>query len=333
MKPSFHTRLVNDPFEDPCLYIRFLWEARALLFDAGFTTNLSTRDILKISDIFISHTHIDHFIGFDSILRLHLGRDKALRLYGPQGFIDCVEGRMRGYTWNLIGDYPIVIEAHEVTDECIKICAFRSNALFKREDLGVKPFEGIILDEPLFKVKAAILDHQVPCLAFSLEEGFHINIDKARLSSMGLSVGQWLRRLKMAIREGKGDEVFTLNGKGYALSELMGIVNITKGQKVSYVADAIGSDDNIKRIVELVEGSDVLYIETYFLDKDTERARQRYHLTARQAGMIGGMARVKRIVPFHFSPRYTDNPDDLIEEALKEFDKYKARSTSIVSSK
>ncbi len=102
MKPSLHARLVNSPFEDPCLYVRLLRERRAFLFDAGFTTNLSAGDILKVRDIFISHTHIDHFIGFDSILRLHLRREGPLRLYGPEGFIDCVQGKPAGSPGRLV---------------------------------------------------------------------------------------------------------------------------------------------------------------------------------------------------------------------------------------
>ncbi len=91
MKPSFQTKLLNSPFDDPGLYARILREGRALLFDLGFTTSLSTRDILKISDIFVSHAHVDHFIGFDHVLRLHLKKESPLRLYGPEGFIDRVE--------------------------------------------------------------------------------------------------------------------------------------------------------------------------------------------------------------------------------------------------
>ncbi|MBI4697620.1 MAG: MBL fold metallo-hydrolase [Nitrospirae bacterium] len=114
MKPSFHARLVNGPFDDPCLYVRLLRESRALLFDAGFTTNLSARDILKTSDIFISHAHIDHFIGFDNILRTSLKKEGPLRFYGPAGIIDRIEGKLRGYSWNLIGEYPAVVEVSEV---------------------------------------------------------------------------------------------------------------------------------------------------------------------------------------------------------------------------
>ncbi len=323
MKPSFHVRLVNDPFDDPGLYVRILREGRALLFDLGFTTNLSAKDILKISDIFISHTHIDHFIGFDSILRMHLKRENPLRLYGPEGFTECIKGKLQGYTWNLIGDYPLVIEVYETDDKSIKKSVFKAENHFEREEDITKPFEGIIMKDSLFRVKATILDHQVPCLAFSLEEDFHINIDKARLRDMNLPVGPWLKELKTAIREGKSDIIFRIDGKRYSLSEIKGIVNITRGQKLSYVVDALGSEENIEKVVELVRGSDVLFIETYFLDRDSERAKERYHLTAKQAGRIAGMAGVRRLEPFHFSPKYMDNPKELIEEAKDEFNRYK----------
>ena len=51
MRPSLHTRQLNGPFEDPGLYMKLLWEGRALMFDLGHTDSLSSRDILKITDI------------------------------------------------------------------------------------------------------------------------------------------------------------------------------------------------------------------------------------------------------------------------------------------
>lgn len=63
MRPSFYPRLVNGPFEDPGLYIPFYSENRAILFDLGDISTLSPRDCHKINHIFVSHTHIDHFIG------------------------------------------------------------------------------------------------------------------------------------------------------------------------------------------------------------------------------------------------------------------------------
>jgi ribonuclease Z len=87
MRPRFHPRLINGPFDDPGLFIPFLYENRAILFDLGDINTLSARDILKVSHVFITHTHMDHFIGFDRLLRLFLGREKKLYLYGPQGFL------------------------------------------------------------------------------------------------------------------------------------------------------------------------------------------------------------------------------------------------------
>ncbi len=319
MKPSFHARLLNGPFEDPCLYIRLLRESRALLFDAGYTVSLSPRDILKTSDIFVSHAHVDHFIGFDNILRISLKKENPLRLYGPEGFIDRIEGKLRGYSWNLIGEYPLIIEVSESKGETIKKAVFKAENSFKREDWDIMPFEGIFLKDSFFKISAAALDHQIPCLAFSLEEDYHINIDKAKLNKLNLPVGPWLSKLKKAIRENTLNDTVTIEDREFTFAELKDVANITKGQKLSYVADILGSEENIRKVVELVKGSDVLYIEAYFLDKDKDRAFERYHLTAKQAGRIAREAGAEKLIVFHFSPRYMDNPEELVKEAGEEF--------------
>ncbi len=319
MKPSFHTRLLNGPFDDPGLYVRLIREGRALLFDTGFTLSLSVKDILKIKDIFVSHAHVDHFIGFDNILRIHLKKDDILRLYGPEGFINNLEGKLSSYTWNLIKDYSLVIEVSEVNGESVKRAAFKAKNSFKRENMGNTSFDGVLIKDASFKVSSAVLDHQIPSLAFSIEEDYHINIDKSRLNALGLPVGPWLGEFKNAIREKAEDTVFKVENREYTFSELENIANITKGQKLSYVVDVLGSRNNIEDIVTLIKGSDVLYIEAYFLDKDKERAEQRYHLTAKQAGMIANKAGVGKLVVFHFSPRYLDNPEALIKEAEEEF--------------
>lgn len=319
MKPSFHPRLINEPFEDPGLYVRLLRESRAFLFDLGFTINLSARDILKISDIFISHTHVDHFIGFDNILRVHLRKEGPLRLFGPEGFLSCIEGKLKGYAWNLIGDYPLVIEASEVNDKTITKAVFRAQDSFKREDAVQEPFNGILLKDSYLQIKAAVLNHQIPCLSFSLEEDYHININKAKLNELNLPVGPWLGELKQAIRDNNIDKVFTVDGRTFKFSELKGIADITRGQKLSYVVDALGSEENVRKIIELARGSDVLYIEAYFMDKDSDRARERYHLTAKEAGRIAKEAGAGKIVVFHFSPKYIDNPEEIVKEAEEEF--------------
>ena len=321
MKPSFHVRPLNGPFDDPGLYIRVLREGRAIIFDLGFSTTLSPKDILKTTDIFVSHMHIDHFIGFDNILRVSLKKEIPLKLYGPEGFIGCVEGRLKGYTWNLIGDYPLSIEVSEVRDESLLKAVFRAEHSFTREDRGTEPFTGVLMKDSLCTVSAVILDHQIPCLAFSLKENFHINIDKSELSRMDLPVGPWLRQLKASLRENKDDSIFTINERRYTLDELRSAATITRGQKLTYVVDSLGSEENREKIIRLAQGSDVLYIETYFLDEDRARARDRYHLTAKEAGRIAREAGAGRLEVLHVSPRYMNDFEKLLLEAQGEFEK------------
>ena len=291
------------------------------MFDLGHTNSLSSRDILKITDVFVSHTHVDHFIGFDNVLRISLKKEGPLRFYGPEGFIDHVEGKLRGYTWNLTKDYPLVINVYEVTEGYIEQAVFKASNCFRRETLEKRASNGILLHDSFCKVSVKILDHQIPCLAFSLEEECHINIDKERLTNMGLPVGSWLSELKEAVRGNKFDAVITVEGRDLLFSDLREVVDISHGQKLSYVVDMLGSEENIKKTVELVKGSDLLYIETFFLESDKEKARERYHLTAREAGRIARKAGVGRIEILHFSPRYMDDPEALLREAEEEFKK------------
>src|SRR5688572_27162298 len=105
MRPLFHPTLVNGPTGDPVVYIDCLFQHRALLFDLGDIQQLPPRKILRVSDVFVSHAHMDHFMGFDWLLRVCLGRGLSIRLYGPPGFVDQVGHRLRAYTWNLVEGY------------------------------------------------------------------------------------------------------------------------------------------------------------------------------------------------------------------------------------
>ena len=112
MRPIFTAELVNGTFGDPALLIDFKFVRRALLFDIGDVTRLPTRKLLRVTDVFISHAHMDHFAGFDRLLRVCLGRAKGVRLYGPPQFLDRVEHKLAAYTWNLVHNYARGIHDH-----------------------------------------------------------------------------------------------------------------------------------------------------------------------------------------------------------------------------
>ncbi len=322
MKPTFHHRPINSPFDDPCVYVRVLREKRALLFDLGYTTRLKPNDIQKITDVFVTHTHIDHFIGFDSLLRALLRRETPLRIFGPSNITECIEGKLRGYTWNLIKEYPLKIEVFGIDEKHISHAGFYAENCFNRIDYGKKPFDGTALKEQYFEVKAARLTHQIPCLCFSLKEDFHINIDKAVLNRLALPIGPWLSEFKRAVRKNAADDTeFKISGRIYTKKELIDIAMITEGQKISYVVDSSMDEENIRKIITLVKDSDTLYCEAYFLEEDRERAIERHHLTTKTAGRIAREAGVKNLVVMHFSPKYRECPDAPEKEAMMEYNR------------
>jgi ribonuclease Z len=96
-------------------------------------------------------------------------------------------------------------------------------------------------------------------------------------------------------------------------------MKITAGRKIAYVVDCSFTDANVEKIIWLTKDSDILFIEATFLEADSALAKARRHLTARQAGTIARLSRVKRIVTFHHSPRYKDNAQRLDEEARDAF--------------
>ncbi len=332
MKPLFHPRLVNGPFDDPALYIDFLFQKRALLFDLGDLHLLPSRKVLRLSDIFVSHTHMDHFSGFDRVVRILLVRDKRLRLFGPPGFIDRVEHRLASYTWNLVENFPVdfTIIAGEFDGKELRCARFRCRNRFGREGEETLPVvDGVLLEEETFRIRSVVLDHKTPCLAFALEEKNHVNIMKDRLLKLGLPIGPWLTELKTAVLRGdRGAGLFRVWWReGGVLQELLmeqeflekQIVRIVPGQKISYVTDVACNPENVFRIKELAAGSDYLFIEAMFLHEDEARAGEKYHLTARQAGMLAREAGAVRVIPFHFSAKYAERGEGLRREVAEAF--------------
>ena len=320
MRPSLQPALVNDPFGDPALLVDFLFERRALLFDLGDIHDLAPKKILRVSDIFVSHCHMDHFMGFDWFLRICLGRDRRVRLFGPPGFLRQVEAKLAAYTWNLVHRYEndFVLTAHEVHADGSGRCAtFRVGAAFRREGEEAVHFKDLVLlDDPAFRVRAAMLDHGTPCLGFALEEKRHVNIWKNRLAEMGLPVGSWLQGLKRAVLEERpGDaRIEGPNGRTLTLSELMPCLEITPGLKIAYITDAVFNPANAERILDLAQDADWLFIESVFLDEQAARAAEKMHLTAGQAGRLAWEAGARNVVPFHFSPIYRERDLELRAE-------------------
>jgi len=332
MRPSFHPRLVNGPFEDPALFIPFFFQKRALLFDMGDLHRLAPKEILKLTHGFVTHTHMDHFAGFDTMLRTFLGRQKAFHVFGPPNFLQNIEGKLASYTWNLVENYShgFSVKATEVHPTYTISQVYDCKKGFKSNQAQHKaPFDGTLLAEPAFSVHAIHLNHKIPCLGFNLKERFHVNIMKDRLKRLKIPVGHWLRRFKEALYEEHDLEeefqvVWKEAGKERELTFCLGdlanqIAHISPGQKITYIVDVLFSPENAEKIIDFARNADHLFIEAAFLDAELEVARNKYHLTAKQAGTLARKAGAKQFTPFHFSPRYAHTAHLLQEEADRAF--------------
>jgi ribonuclease Z len=328
MRPIAIAALVNGEFGDPALYLDFKFEKRALLFDLGDVAVLPPRKLLRLADVFVTHAHMDHFAGFDRLLRVCLGRGTVLRLYGPPGFIAQVEHKLSAYTWNKVANYPgdFTLLAHEVSpDWRVQVARFRSRARFAREPQEARSCaNGVLLDERAFRVRAVFLDHGIPCLALAFEEKTHVNVWKNRLAEMGLRVGPWLAGVRGAVMEGRPDDTPFVarwrDGEGsherrVTLGELKArALELVPGQRVCYVTDVVYHEENAARIARFAADADLLVIEAVFLAAEGEHAARKMHLTAEQAGWLARAARAKAVLPFHFSPRYMGREDELRAE-------------------
>ena len=328
MRPLLEARLVNGVFEDPGLLVNFLDERRALLFDLGDITGLMPRDLMRLSHVFVTHAHMDHFSGFDYLLRVLLGRKPRIVLVGGPGFVAQVEHKLLAYTWNVVHRYAmeLVIEAIELgLDRQMRRACFSSRHGFAMEAAAPIAMTGdIVHDEATFRVRACFVDHGIPCLAYLVEEKARPGINKERLAESGLTTGAWLRNLKHAILNGAADDAPMLvqwrdrNGD-HSVTRTVGglsrlVLDIEPGRRIGYVTDLRFTRQNVDALSQLMQDVDQLFIESVFLDIDSAHALRKNHLTAAQAGQIARSAGARTVIPFHFSPRYQGRAAELVAE-------------------
>jgi len=330
MRTVLDPHLVDASGREPGLWIAVRDQRRALLFDLGELGALSPRTLLRSTHAFVTHPHMDHFAGFDHWLATALGRMPGMTVWGGPGFVDRVEHKLRAYTWNVVHRYavPLVIEVRSLeADGTRRGARFDSREAFARRDLPEEPARGdVLLEEPLLRVRARIVDHEMPVLACAIEETAQLRVAADRVAAMGLATGAWLQALKAAVLAGAPDDdtlaVHWRDAAGdherhFRLGELRPLLlDTTPGRRIGYVTDLRFTEANLAQLDALLAGVDLLYIECVFADEDRELARRRNHLTARQAGGIARRLGARQLQPFHFSPRYEGAEQRLREQAL-----------------
>ena len=332
---AFSTRLVNPPNRDPALLVGLVNSAHDYLFDCGTLNRLSNHDKLRIKRVFITHAHIDHTIGLDQLLRSLIYRPESLEIYGPQGILEQVYHRLQSYAWNLTGDSPFQVRTYELLRNRLLSQTLECSRQFQPSEPpreGPAPHSRLELPEgpTLSWLEVA---HGVPCLAYTLQwpRQWSFLVELARAD--GLEAGPWVRELKEKFAEGLWDvslrpgstDLRCLSAPGNeSLRSTVGALGQRylsehPGGKLAYVTDTLLGADLSEQLREFVRGSDELWCESNYLQRDLELADQNLHATVSQAAQLARSAEVESLRLFHISRRYAGLHQEHLEEAQRIF--------------
>ncbi|HEX5512884.1 MAG TPA: MBL fold metallo-hydrolase [Gammaproteobacteria bacterium] len=314
---EFEVTLVNGVFGDPLLRVRLRRERRSLLFDLGDASQLSAGALHTVSDVFITHAHIDHIGGFLWFLRHRLGEPELCRVYGPPGLADHLSGFLQGVLWDRIENRGPLFEVLELHTDRVERCRLQAGSA--RQQLGSQAVtDGLLLAEPGFQVRALPLDHGfgTSSLAYSVETPRQLKVRRERLAARGLLPGPWLGALKRRVREGDlAGVIETPDGRCQDAAALArDILFDSPGVKLVYATDFADTIGNRGQLTALARGADLLICEATFLMADADQAERTGHLTTRASIEIAAAAQARQFIPFHFSRRYQDRPGEIYAE-------------------
>lgn len=255
------------------------------LFDGGEGTQVSLRRLnlkwKKINAIFVSHTHADHVTGLPGILMLssQVDRNEPLYIFGPPKIAEYIETSRK--VLDMYINYPIIVK--EITAPC-----------------DVYQGDG-------FKVRAFPLEHTKTCVGYTLEEDDRpgeFNPEEA---------------LKLKVPRGPlwgklqhGQSVVNEEGREIKPEQVVG--QARKGRKFSFVTDTL----YLPTIASEVKNSDLLICEGMFSDDCADQAKEKKHMTSRQAATIAKDAGAKRMALIHYSPRYNDKDLDVLLQQARQ---------------
>jgi ribonuclease Z len=235
-----------------------------------------------IDYICISHLHGDHYFGLIGLISTMslMGRKQMLHIIGPAPLKNILDLQI------LHGGMHIHFE--------IK---------FHPTNPNVPEF---ILKTQSFELSSFPLKHRIHCTGFLIKEG-----KKERHLNM-----QAIEALKIPVAYYKSIKT----GKNYSAENGTEILNTeltfdpTPIKSYAYCSDTIFDPT----IVPFIKDVNLLYHETTYLHNLAQKAAERFHSTAKEAGIIAKMANVGKLLIGHFSSRY-DNLQPFLEEAITEF--------------
>jgi ribonuclease Z len=225
----------------------------------------------KISHIFISHLHGDHYFGLIGLINTLslLSHQQELHVFGPAPLKEIIELQLKVADTKLCFALHIhhISEAMTLVDnDKITINCFRTN-------------------------------HRIECYGFSFIQKKQLRkLIPERAKEMEIP-SSFYERLTA------GEDY--LRKDGTVIKNELVTGPGTPGKRYAFCADTKYDESLIPHI----QGFDMIYHETTYLDNLRERAELRFHSTSKQAAMIARLANVKKLLIGHFSSKY-----DTLEE-------------------
>jgi ribonuclease Z len=322
IEPAFFAGLLDDPL----LLLNIRPTGRGILVDCGRTHHLAKRVMKSIDALFITHAHMDHFMGIDTVIRHNHVSPRTLDLFGPPGISEKMSAKFSSYDWNLTEPYWCSFRVHEIHHDTI------STFLFPGPEGFLRRFEGehsrvdkVIYSNDFLRIEADLCDHKIPVLIFKITERDSFLVDVDKIERAGLVRGPWLRQLKKRFHHGysPGEPLVVprlMEGKiieepvrdTQALYE-----SIRKDQppsSIGYVTDIAFSEENLEKVSGLLENVTLLVCECSFLAADRDKARVSAHLCTSDINFILDRLHPSIFLPMHLSKSYIHDCERVYDE-------------------
>ncbi len=231
----------------------------------------------RISNIFISHLHGDHYFGLFGLLNsLSLtNRTEPINLFAPAALEPILEAVFKVADTTL--SYPL--HFHPLLEEAMI-------------------WEGTKMTVSCFQVF-----HRIECWGFLFREKEKLRKVDLEQSKAYQIPAAFFPKLKEGLDYLRPD------------GELVRNEWVTRPaphpRSYAYCADTRYEP----ALCKTIEGADVVYHESTYLNDQAEKAGARFHSTAAQAASIAQQAGVKKLLLGHFSSKYTDLSPFLEEAA------------------
>jgi len=328
LEPTFFAGL----FDDPLLLVRIRPSGRALLFDCGKVHHLAKRVFTSIDAVFVSHAHMDHFMGMDSIIRHSHAAPRTVEVFGPPGISCRMAHKFACYDWNLADTFWGDFRVGEVGEAEVVSTLYRgADGFAARPDVARS--RGEIYRNRFLSVTAKLCDHRIAVLAFRVTEGAAFILDDARLAQAGVVKGPWLKALEKLFHAGSLDGTPIVHpaalpgeGSGERIEEYREpdagalyrrIMKKEEPASIGYLTDIGFSPGNLERITRLLGGVSLLVCECAFLAAEKSKARLSRHLCTSDVSEIADRLRPRYLLPMHLSKSYQGVSSDSLYREIE----------------